>query len=452
MTIRKRGATRRSALSRRAFLGGAAVLVGLPLLESLEPTSKAAGPERPLRFIGYYLPNGMLASAWTPKLTGPDFTLSPTLAALAGLEDQLLVLSGLDNDASDPGVPGHHAAGTAGFLTAAQPRKSETDIYLGPSIDQLYADHIAGQTPLHSLQLGLEGGGAGVGHCDNGFACAYSRSISWAGPRTPLSKIVSPQMAFDLLFAGYDPQASASERERRRALRRSALDSVTADIHELRTRVGVSDRTRLDEFFDSVRALERRIEQPAAVCETGGLELELDVDFADAGEHARVMAELMILAMRCDLTRSLTFMLGNSASTRSYPQLGITSTHHDLSHHAGDVEKIKDLLRIEAWEVEQLAYLLHRLRETPDGEGNLLDNCLVLMSSELSDGSSHSHDDLPVLVAGSCGGAISPGRHVMHDPGTAYGDLLLAIVQALGVSVDRVGQGGHDPLPSLFGG
>lgn len=439
----------RRPLSRRAMLGGAGALLALPFLESLEPISKAATPEWTRRFIGYYVPNGIIGPGWTPQQTGPDFTLSPTLAGLAGLEDQLLVLSGLANDASDPGVPGHHAAGTAGFLTAAQPRHSETDLYLGPSIDQLFADHVAGQTPIHSLQLGLEGGGAGVGHCDNGFACAYSRSISWAGPRTPLTKIVSPQMAFDLLFAGYDPQATGSERERRRALRRSALDSVQADVHDLRKRLGSSDSTRLDEYLDSVRALERRIEQPAAMCSTGGLELELDVSFADATEHARVMAEIMVLALRCDLTRSLTFMLGNSASTRSYPQLGITSTHHDLSHHAGDIAKIKGLLAIEAWEVEQFAYLVQRLRDTPEGEASLLDHCLVLMSSELSDANVHSHTDLPVLLAGSGGGTVELGRHVAHESGTAYGGLLLAIVQALEVPIDRIGEI-DSPLASLL--
>jgi hypothetical protein len=440
----------RRPLSRRAMLGGAAALLALPVLDSLEPVSQASTPEWTRRFIGYYVPNGMMASGWTPKLTGPDFALSPTLAGLAGHEDQLLVLSGLDNDASDPGVPGHHAAGTAGFLTAARPRKSETDLWLGPSIDQLFADHVAGQTPLHSLQLGLEGGGAGIGHCDNGFACAYSRSISWAGPRTPLSKIVSPRMAFDLLFAGYDPDATGRERERRRALRRSALDSVQADVHDLRKRLGSSDSVRLDEYLDSVRALERRVEQPAPTCSAEGLEFELDVSFADADEHARVMAEIMVMALRCDLTRSITFMLGNSASTRSYPQLGIGSTHHDLSHHAGDVDKIKGLLAIEAWEIEQFAYLIQRLRETPEGEGSLLDHCLVLLSSELSDASNHSHKDLPVLIAGSCGGAVGVGRHVAHEAGTAYGGLLLAIAQTLEVPIEELGEA-RSPLASLWG-
>lgn len=434
--------------TRRGCLGGAAAMLALPWLES---RVAAESPPRPPRLIGYYVPNGMLASAWTPGQVGDDFTLSPTLAALAGSEDQLLILSGLSNDASDPGVPGHHAAGTAGFLTAAQPRHSETDIFLGPSIDQLYADHVAGQTPLHSLQLGLEGGGAGVGHCDNGFACAYSRSVSWAGPRTPLSKIVAPRMAFDLLFAGYDPTATKLEQDRRRTLRRSALDSVHEDIQSLERRLGAGDRTRLDDYLASVRALERRIEQPLGECSSGGVELQLDVAPDDTDEHARVMAELMVLALRCDLTRAITFMLGNSASTRSYPQLGIGSTHHDLSHHAGDADKIKDLLRIEAWQVQQLAYLLARLRETSEGDGSLLDSCVVLFGSELSDGSQHSHQNLPVLLAGAAGGAIATGRHVAHAPGTRYGDMLLALVQALGVAVDQVGQGGLAPLPSLFG-
>ncbi|NJK31094.1 MAG: DUF1552 domain-containing protein [Deltaproteobacteria bacterium] len=180
------------------------------------------------------------------------------------------------------------------------------------------------------------------------------------------------------------------------------------------------------------------------------LEQELDIELTDTDEHARLMAELIVLALRCDLTRSITFMLGNSASSRSYPQLGISATHHDLSHHAGNLAKIEDLLKVEAWEMEQLAYLLQRLRETPEGEASLLDSCIVLMSSELSDGSNHSHEQLPVLIAGSGGGVIGTGRHVIHEPGTRYGDLLLGILHALGVPAERVGQGGVEPLASLF--
>ncbi|MCA9685834.1 MAG: DUF1552 domain-containing protein, partial [Myxococcales bacterium] len=456
MSVSRRG------FLRRAALGGAAAALALPWLEALEPRSRAAGVDRPKRFIGYFAPNGMIRGAWTPKGVGADFQLSPTLSALAGFEDRILVLSGLDNAASDPGVPGHHAAGTAGFLTAARPRKSETDLFLGSSLDQLHADHLAGQTPLHSLQLGLEGGGAGVGHCDNGFACAYSRSISWAGPRTPLSKIVSPRLAFDLLFAGDDPLASADERARRRALKHSALDSVQADTAALRRRLGSGHQSRLDEYLDSVRALERRVDAVAPTCDAA-LDLEAELDafdleigglgsiVGDTDEHARLMAEIMVLALRCDLTRSLSFMLGNSASTRAYPQLGVTRSHHDLSHHAGAGDKIADLLKIEAWEIEQLAYLLQRLAETPDGDGehSLLDNSLVLFSSELSDGSSHSHTQLPVLLAGGCGGAVETGRHVVHEAGTAYGDMLAAVAEALDLGPEAVGSGEFSPLPSL---
>nr|WP_255216540.1 DUF1552 domain-containing protein [Pseudenhygromyxa sp. WMMC2535] len=443
----------RRTFLRRAALGGAALGLSLPWLEALEPRSRAAAPEQPRRFIAYYTPNGMVPGVWRPKTEdGPLLAdaLSPTLSPLAGLEDQLLVLSGLDNSASDPGVPGHHAAGTAGFLTAALANKSETDLHLGPSIDQLYADHLRGKTPLHSLQLGLEGGGAGTGHCDNGFACAYSRSISWAGPRSPLSKITSPRVALDILLAGDDPQASATQRERERALRKSALDSVQADTAALRARLGSSDRTRLDDYLESVRALERRVEQVAPSCDTGDLPLALDdLEQGDTDEHARLMAEVMVLALRCDLTRSLSFMLGNSASTRAYPQLGIANAHHDLSHHGGDVDKLQELVVIEAWQMAQLAYLLQRLRETPEGEGNLLDHSLVLMSSELSNGSNHSHVALPVLLAGSGGGVVSPGRHLVYPEGTEYGGLLLAIVQALGVDVDQVGRGGVTALAGL---
>lgn len=444
--------------SRRTFLGGAAVALALPWLESLAPRRARAGhgDDAPQRFIAYFAPNGMLGPLWKPQQTGPDFALSPTLAGLAGLEDQITVLSGLDNLASDPNMPGHHAAGTAGFLTAALARHSQTDIHLAQSLDQLFADHLAGRTPLHSLQLGLEGGDAGTGHCDNGFACAYSRCVSWAGPRTPLTKVVSPRMAFDLLFAGYDPEASASERERRRALELSALDSVQADIHALEQRLGQADQTRLEEYLDSVRALELRIEAPAealAACSLDELPFDpsdpsaLDHDPPTATEHAELMAELTVLALRCDLTRAVSFMLGNSASNRSYPELGIVDAHHDLSHHQNDSDDIDDLRAIEAWEVDQLAYLATRLRETPAGaEGNLLDHTLILMSSELSNGNSHTHVDLPVVLAGSGGGAFVTGQHLAMDPGTQYGRLLRTIGTGLGLGAEL------DADPEAFGG
>ncbi len=434
-------------LSRRALLGGAAVAVGLPLLEAMAPTrtGRAASRDAPRRLIAYYLPNGAVMSAWTPEHNGPELVLSPTLQSLAGLESELLLLSGLDNEAVNPGAPGHHAAGTAGFLTAALARRSEQALYLATSIDQLYARELVGETPMPSLQLGIDGGGA-FGHCDNGYGCAYSRSISWSRPDTPMPKITSPRLAFDLLFGGSDPEASLTERAERRARRRSVLDHVREDAGRLQTRVGRGDRRRLEQYFEGIRALELRIEQHPASCDASGLELDPET----FPETVAAMTEIMVLALRCDATRVISFMLGNSASGRSYPFLGVPDAHHDLSHHGADPDKLAALRVIEAWEVACFAELTRRLAETPDGEGSLLDHSVLLLSSELSNSNGHTHTNLPVLLAGRCGGALQTGRHLWFPPGTAYGRALCSILDAVGASSDELRGRGFEPLPELF--
>ncbi|MCA9695685.1 MAG: DUF1552 domain-containing protein [Nannocystaceae bacterium] len=434
-------------LGRRAFLGGAAVALGLPLLDAMRPRSARGATARPpTRLLCYYLPNGALMGAWTPSGEGAAFTLSPTLASLEPVRDDVLVISGLENGASDPGAPGHHAAGTAGFLTAARALRSESALQLATSIDQLYARELVGETPLASLQLGVDGGGA-IGDCDNGYACAYSRAISWSGPATPMPKITAPRVAFDLLFGGYDPKASAEERATRRARRRSVLDAVRGDARRLTRELDGGDRLRLDEYLEGVRALELRVEQTPPSCDVGGF--DPDPDPERFPEVVDAMTDLMVLALRCDATRVITFMLGNSASRRSYPFIGVSSAHHDLSHHAGDFEKVKALQAIEAWEVARFADLLARMRAVPEGDGTLLDHSLVLLGSELSNGNSHTHDDLPVLVAGRASGAIEPGRHLVFPDGAPYGGLLASILEALEVPTTELSARGHAPLVGL---
>ncbi|MEZ4380379.1 MAG: DUF1552 domain-containing protein [Nannocystaceae bacterium] len=431
---------------RRAFLGGAAAMIGLPFLEALAPTRRAQGsaPALPVRLICYYVPNGMLEGAWRPSGVGEGYTLSPTLAPLGDLRGDVSVITGLRNGPADIAGAGHHATGTAGFLTACAARRSETDLDLGVSVDQRYAQAVAGATALDSLQLGIDGGGH-VGNCDNGFACAYSRHISWADAASPLPKITDPAFAFDRLFGGDDPEASWRERAQRRALRRSVLDQVVGDARRLDRELGVDDRRRLEDYLESVRALERRIDAAAPSCTTAGF----DPTYADLEGHVEVMTALMVMAARCDATRVISFMLGNSASTRTYGFLGVPESHHDLSHNAGDPALLGRLLQIERWEVERFAALLAGLKAIPEGDGSLLDQSLVLLSSEISESNTHSHDDLPVLLAGSAGGAIAPGRHLAYATGTPYARLLVSVLQALGVDCDRFGDDGDGPLDGL---
>lgn len=437
-------------LNRRSFLGGAAAAISLPFLEAMIPFgSKAyAQQEKPLRMLCYYVPNGMHMPSWTPAQQGANFTLSETLAPLANVQDDILVLSGLANMPARPDGPGDHAAGTGSFITATHVFKTEgADIQNGISVDQAAANVIGGETPFPSLQVGMDGGGS-TGNCDSGYSCAYARNISWAGPQTPLPKTVDPAILFDRLFAGFDPEATQEERERRTRLKQSILDYAIEDTNKLTTRLGARDRAKLDEYLTGVRELEGRIGDldPASRC---GVPARPEGTF-NVTEKAQIMSDLMVLAFQCDLTRVQSFMLANAGSGRQYDFLGITEGHHQISHHQS-LQANYDMLRtINLWEVQQMAYLIEALKAAPDGvDGeNLLQNTVVFFSSEISDGNRHNHDDMPVLLAGQCGGAFNTGRHVVYndDP---VANLFISMLGAVGAPTANFGDDGTGPLPNL---
>ena len=430
-------------VGRRAWLGGAGTMLALPWLESLATRrARADVGDAPRRLLCWFSPNGIVMPSWTPSDDEP-LALSPTLAPLAGLEDRVLVVTGLANRPAIPiDGPGGHETGTTGFLTAAAIERAEDHLRAAISMDQVLAGAWSGLASRSSLQLGIEGG-EWFGSCANGFACAYSRSISWAGPSTPLPPITSPRVAFGLLFAGYDPEASAADSERRRRLRTSVLDAVQADVARTRTGLPSSDRAKLDEYLDGIRSLEQRVERGAPVCSEAELAHLEPIDVVD---HVALMNELMVLALRCDITRVISFMLGNSASNRSFDFIDIPQGHHDLSHHAGDEAKIALLAQIDRWQVEQLADLLQRLDAVDEGQGSLLDHTLVLASSELASGNLHEHTNLPVLLAGGATEWFRPGRHLVTDGEPALAGLHLAILQGFGVAIDRFGDDGEMPL------
>lgn len=439
-----KSATRRG-LSRRALLAGGAVAVGLPFLDLMRPLARGANSPRPRRLLCWFVPNGVLGPAWTPPGAGPGLELSPSLLALAPVRARVNVLTGLANAPGLPDLPGSHASGTAAFLTARKARRSETDLYVGVSLDQRHAAAIAGATALPSLQLGCEGGGA-MGACDIGFACAYHRSISWSSPTTPLPKLTAPRLVFDLLVAGADPDAGAAERLRRRHDRRSVLDVVLADARDLRDDLGVDDRLRLDAYLDGLRALERELDAPPGACAAGARAPDEPRDFP---AHVDAMIELMVLALACDRTRAITFMVGNAASNRAFPFLGVDGGHHDLSHHAGDAVKKAALQQVDAWQVGRFAHLLARLAATPDGDRDLLASTICLYGSDVGDGNAHTHHDLPVLLGGG-DDVWAGGRHLVYETGTPLARLHVSILQALGLSDTRFGDDGEGPLPGLL--
>jgi hypothetical protein len=413
--------------TRRGVLAGAGGLLALPWFES-----RAGDEPEPARFIGFYVPNGMPMATWHEDG-------SPILAALDPVRDRVSVITGLNNAPAAIDGAGHHAAGTAGFLTATRPTRSDHAPRLGPSLDQRYAAHVAGATAWASLPLGLEGGGA-AGNCDNGFACAYSRSISWADAITPLPKLGSARVAFDLLFGGGASNAAA-----RRTARRSVIDPALGRVERLRRELSASDVHGLDDYLESLRALERRIDAPAPAC---GLP-EAPDDGDDVHAAMAAMIDLIVLAVRCDMTRAITFMLGNSASDRDCAFLGLQGTHHGLSHHAGDPDKLAALATIGAWEVGCFAALVAGLDNVAQGDGTLLDHCAVLFGSELSDPNSHRHDDLPILLAGRLGGALHPGRTIAVEPDRPLGDLLLTLARGLGLPDASFGDDGTRVIAEL---
>ena len=435
-------------LSRRAILGGVGATLALPFLESAMPRgarAQAAAP--PLRFLGYYAPCGFRMQHWTPSATGAGYDLPLILEPIAGVQQHISVLSKLANRPARPDGPGDHASGTGAFLTCAHPHKTEgADIENGISLDQQLANALGDGTTLRSLQLGIDGGDS-AGGCDSGYSCAYARNVSWSGPSTPLPKLTDPAIVFDRLFGGFDAQASTEEVARRQRQSSSLLDYVLNDATTLSGRLGVSDRAKLDEYMTGVRELEQRIMSGASgpMCDPG-MRPTGDLGYE---QHVQVMSDLMVLAMQCDVTRFTTFMLGNAGSNRGYDFLGVTGGHHELSHHAGDAAKLESLTTIGTWEVERFAYLIDKMSKVDEGGESLLDHSVVFFSSEIEDGDSHSHFNMPILLAGKGGGAFTPGRHLVFDDEPSVGNLFVSILNAFGLDDAAFGDDGVAPLSDV---
>ena len=420
-------------VSRRLFLGGAAAAIALPHLPTLASTTTKKKP----RMLAYYVPNGIQMTGWTPSSEGAEWALTPILQPLADasadvdVKDDVLVVSGLRNDPAKPDGPGDHAAGTGSFLTCAHVYKSESHIVNGISMDQVLANRIGGATRFASLQLGIEGGSSNGG-CDSGYSCAYSRNISWAGPHTPLNKLTHPQGLFDLMFGGFDRTASAAERAERQAHKRSILDYVTGDAKHLQSRISAADKHKLDEYLTGLRSLEKSI---AGQCGPG----DSPPETFDYQQHVKIMTDLMVTAFRCDITRVATFMLNNAGSNRHYPFLGVEGAHHEISHHQDDPQKLADLRTIATWEVQQFAYLLQQMKNFTEEDGTtLLDNSMVFFSSEIEDGNSHRHENLPVLLAGGASGQLDTGRHIRRQD-EPIANLFTAMLDLAGAPVSGFG-------------
>lgn len=433
----------RFTLSRRTLLRGLGTALALPSLEAMLPSVARAQTMNPRRFVAFYVPCGIRMNRWTPAATGADYALTSILSplgasgALPSVKEDTLVLTGLANRPARPDGPGDHASGTGAFITIAHPFKTNgANIRNGISFDQVLANAWRGQTRFASLELGIDGGAAS-GDCDSGYSCAYARNIAWASETQPLAKETNPQSVFDRLFAGVDPNQTAAAVARRKLYRQSVLDAVKEDTTSLQQRLGATDKRKLDEYMTGVRDLEVRIaSEQATSCSPGAR----PTGWTDIRDKADQMLDLIAFSLQCDLTRSVTYMQQNAGSGYVYRFLNvngspITEGHHSLSHHGGDAGKNDALEAIGRWEVEQFAKLARKLKAIREADGTtVLDNSALFFSSEIEDGDSHSHFNMPILVAGRAGGTLRPGQHQRYTNQPSVGNLFVTMAQALGVS------------------
>lgn len=441
-------------IARRTFLRGLGAAIALPSLEAMASSevAAAAGTAQsvgatggaPTRMAFFYVPNGVHMPDWRPQGDGDNFALPSILQPLEKVRRHVSVMSGLavENAEAKGDGPGDHARSAAAFLTGRHPVKTDgRDIRVGVSVDQIAARHLAGDTPFPSLEIGCEAGRT-AGDCDSGYACAYTDSISWRSATQPAGKEVNPKLLFDRLMGGGTKSDIAESQYRRRERKQSILDFVTEDARSIERRVGKNDRRKIEQYLESVREVERRVDNPAS-----RLVENLDAKAMqrpegipkNSGEHIRLMGDLMTLAFQADLTRVSTLMVANEGSNRRYKELDLNEGHHQLSHHQRDPRKTAAISRINRHHIEQFAYILQRMSEIEEGEGTLLDNTAIVYGSAIADGNRHNHHNLPVLLAGGAGGRIEGGKHRKYPKHTPLMNLFLTLLQQTGVPVQSVG-------------
>lgn len=430
-----RGLVARS-LNRRTMLQGVGAAFALPLLDAMVPALAAtahtsASPSK-LRRLGYiYMPMGFNPAEWIPKGNALD-TLPTSLSSLEKVKQQVTVITGMELGNA---YPGSHATSNAAFLSAARAKRTESsDYYLGTTVDQIAARAIGGQTQLPSLELSMDLL-TNVGQCDNGYACVYQNNLSWSSPTTPLPSEAHPRVVFETLFG-----AGGSSADRRAALRQRAslLDSVTAEMKRLNLQLGANDRNKVNDYFDSIREVERRIQRAEANVDENPLpDLDRPMGVPTAyADHARLMFDLQALAFQGDITRVVSFQLAREASTRTYPEIGVPEPHHPTTHHGGDPEKLAKVAKINAFHVSLFAEFLEKLQSIPEAEGTLLDHTLYLYGSGMGDGDAHDHTNLPILVAGGAAGSMRGGRHIVYDKPTPLANLHLTLLNKAGMPME----------------
>ena len=425
------------ALPRRTFLKGLGASVALPLLDSMVPafTAQAATVANAPRRLGYvFIPMGMNPAPWTPTEVGKLTRLSPSLAALTPHLEHVTVVTNMELENAH--TTGNHASSNAAFLSCLKGKRTEgSDYELGVTVDQIAAQSIGGDTPIPSLELGTDMI-VQVGSCDNGYACVYQNSLSWASPTAPLPTEADPRVVFERLFGdGGTPDQRRAELQKNASI----LDWVLDDMSKLQRTLGTGDRTRMDEYVSTVREVERRIqlaEQQTADSPLPDLTRPTSVP-VEWEDHVKLMYDLQVLALQADLTRVITFQMAREASTRTYPQIGVPEPHHPVSHHVNDPEKLAKLAKINAYQVSLFAYFLDRLRDTPDGDGTLLDHSTYLLGSGMGNPDVHDHSNLPIVVARGGAGKVKGGWHIKFERDTPLANLHLTLLDHVGVHLEQ---------------
>ncbi|HUF72814.1 MAG TPA: DUF1552 domain-containing protein [Gammaproteobacteria bacterium] len=440
----------KKALPRRAFLRGVGTSLALPLLDSMLPAFAADGASAPPRLSFIYAGNGIVHRNWTPATSGRDFELTPNLASLGKVRDELNVITGLahlEADTKGDGT-GDHPRASAAWLTgvhAYDRTRPGVEVRLATSADQIAAGVIGRDTAVASLELSIDPPMQGA--CDSGD-CFYVNTVSWRNETTPNLAELHPRVVFERLFGD---GGSSAERLARSRVTGSILDSVLDEASRLAGTLGAGDTRKLDEYLDSVREVERRI-QSAEAKGTQDIALpERPTSIPDTyEEHARIMYDLQVLAFQADVTRITSMIVARELSGLSYPNIGVSNGHHNVSHHRDDPDLIDEKTRIDTYHVELFAEFVEKLQATPDGDGSLLDHSLVLYGSGMGDGNLHRHDDLPLLTVGRLGGKIRTGQHLVYPEHTPMTNLLLTLLEQVGAHIDTLGDSTGRLSPDLL--
>ena len=430
-------------LPRRTFLKGAGTLLSLPLLDSMIPalTAQSKTAAAPLQRLGFvYIPHGAVMSEWTPGGEGKGYTMSPILKPLEAYKEYVNVYSNLQHHQADSLGDGgaDHARATATFLTGVHPKRTEgEDVRAGTTVDQIAARKIGQETRYPSLEIATEDMTGLVGACDSGYSCAYMNTISWTSPTTPLPMEINPRVVFERLFGD---GGTADQRAARLQEDRSILDHIVSQVPGLQKDLGTRDKSRMNDYLENIREIERRLQIAE---KQGGFAMtvpDAPVGVPDSyDEHVKLLYDLMALSFQGDVTRVFSFMMAREVSQRSYTMVGVPEPHHAISHHQDRPENLAKLVKIQTYYISLLAGFLQKLKSTPEGDGNLLDNSMILFGSALSNSNLHNHNPLPVLTAGRAAGKMKTGMHVKSAADTPMANLLVNVLHAVDIPTESFG-------------